>query len=251
MRDYKLDKRNIFISKSDSGGNQRKYSRGSYYYKVNKSGNEGLVEYLVYRLLCNSTLPSNCYASYEYCKINGRLGCRSKSFLSDGEALVSIGTLYKRLGGGEYSDYLAYLGSAGERINSLVNTVRIVGVSRDAFLQYLSVLFQLDMLISNNDRHVYNMSLILSDKGVRLAPIFDNGSSLCTDGNMHPCSCTVSGSFIEQVTCLSYPVKPAFKIDYNGYLKELGIVEGLYGSCREISVLRGSLNEYEYLFGGG
>lgn len=54
MNDYRIDDKYEYISRTVTDGTQRKYKKGAYFYKINKTGNEGYVEYLIYRLLCKS-----------------------------------------------------------------------------------------------------------------------------------------------------------------------------------------------------
>ena len=81
-----------------------------------------------------------------------------------------------------------------------------------------------------------------------MAPVFDNGRSLCTDHSNFTASCTLSGSFEEQVTAFGYSVKTCFSIDYDGLYDELESVEKRYGAGIEIITLRNRLKEYEDIF---
>ena len=251
MRNYKLNEKYRIYSKSVSKGTQVKYRKDEYYYKVNKNGNEGFTEYLVSRLLVNSTLNPLTYTRYEYCKINDVLGCRSKSFMSDSEEFVSISRIYqKQTGYNNLSDYLYTFENAQERLNYILQLVSGVGFSKEIYRVYLNILVQLDLLICNTDRHTNNYGLIYngSTNTFRLPPIFDNGLSLGTDGDMNPCSCTISGSFLEQVTTFSYPVVPMFKLNYSAIKGDLARIRDLYGDKKEIEFLKRQLEEYDYLF---
>ena len=113
MRSYRLSDKYKIATMGYSDGEQNKYYRNGYYYKINKHGNEGYVDYLVSLFLSCTSLGEEEYVKYEYCKINDKLGCRSKSFLKEGEDFISASTLYKRLyGGGDLSDFLASLQEA-------------------------------------------------------------------------------------------------------------------------------------------
>lgn len=78
MNGYRIDNKYEYISRTVTDGTQRKYKKGEFFYKINKNGNEGYVEYLVYRLLCKSTIPKDMLVRYEYCRINDRLGPKAK-----------------------------------------------------------------------------------------------------------------------------------------------------------------------------
>ena len=73
MRKYILDKKYRIYSKSITKGTQEKYLRNNYYYKVNKLGNEGLVEYLVSEILKCSNLPNNEFGALAYIQGNLRI----------------------------------------------------------------------------------------------------------------------------------------------------------------------------------
>lgn len=252
MNEYNLDEKYRFYSRSVTKGTQKKYKKDDFYYKLNKLGNEGFTEYLVSRLLKHSTLPDYAFVDYEYCKINGSLGCRSKSFLSTpNEEFISINSLYYRLTGKDnLSDYLAFLGNAKDRLNYILSIVEAFGFSKKMYYEYLNILVQLDLLIRNNDRHVHNYGLIYNSviNRFRIPPIFDNGLSLNTDNSNNTTSCTISGSFIDQVTTFSFPIEPCFKLDYAKISKDFKRIENLYGQHKEIDFLRNNLAEYENIF---
>ena len=52
------------------------------------------------------------------------------------------------------------------------------GISRIDFMEFWSRAFVLDTLISNTDRHAENWAIIVSPSGDRMAPFYDNGSSM-------------------------------------------------------------------------
>lgn len=52
------------------------------------------------------------------------------------------------------------------------------GIEKDCFLDFWARAFALDCLISNTDRHAENWAVILSQGTSRMAPLYDNGSSL-------------------------------------------------------------------------
>ena len=52
------------------------------------------------------------------------------------------------------------------------------GISRTDFMEFWSRAFALDTLISNTDRHAENWAITVSRSGNRMAPFYDNGSSM-------------------------------------------------------------------------
>lgn len=252
MYAYKLGNKDIFNAITTTKGTQPKYFKDNYYYKQNKNGNEGFVEYLVSRLLTYSTLNPSEYVIYEYCKINGKLGCRSYDFLKPKEIFMTFNTIHRQVHGtlSSANSIWASGRDAKSRLYYILNTVDVFNEYHLDFRSYLNKLVQLDLLISNVDRHTHNFGIIVNAETgeMRLAPIFDNGLSLKTDGNSSVAACTFSGSFIEQVTAFSFPVEPMFKLDFVGIEQELKNIEALYGKHNEISVLRDNIDKYGSMF---
>lgn len=249
MKEYLLDDRYIACAKTVSKGSSLKYYRDGYYYKVNSVGNEGFCEYLVSRVLSYSSIPNNLFVYYNYCRINGLLGCRSKSFLDRDEDFITMEKVYQNLGGSRLADQLMYLPNASERLDFILGLVgRYVNVKH--YRNYLGTLLQLDLLILNTDRHTSNYGIIFnaSTGKCRIPPIFDNGMSLDTNRTGCKVSCTISGSFEDQVVTFGYPVKPYFTIDYKGLYEDLYRIQKTYGYHREIDILKSRLEQYSYLF---
>ena len=249
MEYYFVSDKYYFQVTSTTKGSQVKYLRDGYFYKLNKHGNEGFTEYLVYTVLRHSTLPPELVLPYEYCYVNKRLGCRSRNFLSSGECFYTMKHLFSTLTGrSDLTETLALLQDALERLEYILDIVENLGFSRKDYKNYLKILMQLDLLTENCDRHVHNYGLIFKNGNFRLPPIFDNGLSLRTNHDEHPVSCTLSGSFMEQVTVFGFPVEPAFLINYDTLLQEIDGLEVKYGVMSEISVLKKNLQEYEEIF---
>lgn len=252
MKNYTLDEKYRYFSRTISKGTQLKYKKGEYYYKINKFGNEGFTEYLVSRLLKNSTLKDYYFVDYEYCMVNNKLGCRSKNFLvTQSEEFISMNSLYSRLTGRtDLADYLLSLNTPLDRLNFLLDIVEKYGFSRKFYYDYMNMLMQLDLIIQNTDRHVHNYGLVYNKviNRFRVPPIFDNGLSLDTDRSGNKTSCTISGSFVEQVVAFGYPIKPCFQIDYSKVKSDLNRIEKTYGKKYEVSILIANLEEYKSLF---
>ncbi len=130
MDEYLIDKKYRAFSKTTTKGTQEKYKKDNYFFKINQVGNEGFVEYLCSKILRFSSLEPNTYVKYEYCKINGSLGCRSLDFLmSANEEFVTAGSLYNRLTGQDnLADYIMYLGSAKERLDFILKLAAEYGI---------------------------------------------------------------------------------------------------------------------------
>lgn len=200
MKNYVVEEEYRFSSTSTSDGTQEKYCKNNYFYKLNKAGNEGFTEFLISEVLKRSNCHSEDFVSYEYCKINSSLGCRSYSFLPDGLEFVTMNKLYSTLTGDpDLGVKLLTLGDAKERLDFILSIVREFGISAEDFKRYLERILQLDLLILNTDRHVHNYGVLYnpSDNQFGIAPIFDNGRSLDTDHSGKIASKTLSGSFTD------------------------------------------------------
>lgn len=172
--------RNEYIVMLDgtSEGTQIKYKKGKYWYKKDRNGREGLVEYLVSGLLSFSDLEPFEYVSYERGTINGCPGCRSENFLKEGEELVTFYRLYYNEFGKDLSKVVGSMETMEERIEYVTAFLwQSCGVD---VTDYLKKIFTLDMLILNEDRHLNNMAVLFHDDRFTAAPIFDNGVSLLT-----------------------------------------------------------------------
>ncbi len=161
-----------------SEGTQIKYKKGVYWYKQDRNGEEGLVEYLVSRLLSFSDLPKDSYVVYEQGEINQRPGCRSKNFLKSNEEFITFYRLYYNDTGKDLSVICNQFDTMEERISYVIRYFsQSCGVDVTAYLRNI---FTLDWLVLNEDRHFNNLGLIFGETGFRCAPIFDNGVSLLT-----------------------------------------------------------------------
>lgn len=176
MREYTLDTKALVMVQGSSKGTQPKYYDDGYWYKANSEGYEGLAEYLVSLVLKCSNIKD--YVVYEPCKINGKSGCRSKTFLSKRESFISFERLHEVYEGGHLLDRVRVIPEPAERIQFVKQFVMdTVGIDCS---EYLSQVLSLDMLTLNIDRHFNNLGVIIdNESGIcRPAPVFDNGAAL-------------------------------------------------------------------------
>lgn len=178
MFKVELDNEYIIHDEGTSEGTQIKYKKDGFWYKLDRDGHEGRVEYLASKLLSFSDLKDYEYIIYEQGLINGKTGCRSADYLKQGENFITLYRLYYNEFGKNLAEVLAGLDSVEDRIKYVVNYVKdSTGLDiRD----YLSKVITLDRIILNEDRHVNNLAIIWTDEGYKTAPIFDNGRSLLT-----------------------------------------------------------------------
>lgn len=150
--------------------------------------------------------------------------------------------IYKNLTGRmDLADKLLSLQNVKERLDFILELASGFGIACHVYREYLNSMMQLDLLIGNVDRHTHNYGIIVNhaDGAMRLPPLFDNGRSLNTD-RANGSACTLSGSFMEQVTVFAYPIRPMFYINIKEMMEELENYEGVY----EYEQLKNRLAEY-------
>ena len=182
------------IAETSSKGNQEKWfdRETDKWYKLDQFGYEGLSESIISKLLENSNIEIDTPFSFvryfpERLIVHGheRTGCSSKNFLKEEEALITLNHLLSKILGSPLKDKLTSLPSDKKRIEYIVDaTKEFTGL--DCFGQYLCLLFEIDSLFLNDDRHLNNIA-VLEEKGkYKYCPIFDNGAGLLSDTQMSP-----------------------------------------------------------------
>lgn len=175
----------IDVNKNSSRGNQLKWKIDDTWYKIDYLGYESLAEYDVSTLLGKTNVSNFVKYKLESVVYNkrGRIGCRSKNFLREGECLLTLPRLFNAFAGEDIyaecdrldrteTDCLQYVVAGAEQITGLAN-----------FGQYLTMMLEMDALFLNEDRHFHNIAVIFDRliNQFRLCPIFDNGGSLFSD----------------------------------------------------------------------
>ena len=154
-------------------GSAATYYKLSCYDEVNGIyGHECVNEMLAARLmdvLCISHVP------YRLIHARVRIGGKehetwataSPSFRGQGESKVTLSRFY--------------------RWNHLENEGRMEFCARFGWTEYIQEMMLVDYLIGNRDRHGGNLEVLKAKDGrLRVAPLFDNGTSLCfSTGNAH------------------------------------------------------------------
>lgn len=247
-----LGKEKVVYSKGKSSkGTQLKYRDGKYWYKIDNLGNEGLVEYLTYLVLKNSSLSAKEYVRYEPGVINGKTGCRSVDFSCNGKYnFISLNHAYRRVvGGGLY-----------EKVNSFGTPESRAGFILGFFRKYYKInlegyfrkVFSIGLITLNEDRHFNNLGFLTYNGNVLEAPIFDNGLALLTgnysvnkrlpikDNVSRMSSKPFSGSPDRQYSMFGR----GFTVDYIGLFTDLLNVS----ECFEKDVLVHQLKKYSNIF---
>lgn len=182
------------IAETSSKGNQEKWydQTTDSWYKLDQFGYEALTETVVSALLEQSNLETDTpftFARYhmERLQVHGRerTGCASRNFLRPGQALITVNRLLSSHLGRPLREKLVCLSSDKKRLAYLAEmTAELTDL--ELFPQYLTLLFEVDALFCNDDRHLNNIAVIEQDGKYDYCPIFDNGAGLLSNTQLSP-----------------------------------------------------------------
>lgn len=236
------------VAETSSKGNQEKWLDENRWYKLDQFGYEALSETLTSGLLERSNIETEtpfCFTRYrmERIDVHGRerTGCSSEDFLQPKCAIVTLSHLFKKNLNGSLKDALTKLPSDKRRIEYLAETTAdITGL--DKFPQYLTLLFEIDALFLNDDRHLNNIAVIEKERKYDYCPIFDNGAGLLSNTQILPMD-------IEPKSLISTVRARPFNTTFN---RQIITTRDLYGaqlympklSCKEIMTELEPLLEY-------
>lgn len=167
-----------------SKGNQLKAKDGIYWYKADCMGYEGLAETVVSSLLSRSDILAA--VDYEPMKMEFKshvyTGCRSRSFLMEGESLITVEKLIRLYTGKSAARTMASMADVKERICYLVNVIAEITGMTD-FGKYLTAMLEIDAFFLNEDRHTNNIGVVYhpETRRFRHCPYFDHGLALLAD----------------------------------------------------------------------
>ena len=175
------------IAETSSKGNQEKWLDSGTWYKLDQFGYEALTETFTSRLLEFSNIEKDtpfCFVRYnmERLLVHGRerTGCSSENFLKPGEAIITLSRLFHQHLGGSVSDVLGRLPSDRKRMIYLAEaTAEITGLQD--FPRYLTLLFEIDGLVLNDDRHLNNIAVLSKGDTFDYCPIFDQGAGFLSN----------------------------------------------------------------------
>lgn len=182
------------IAETSSKSNQEKwYDRETdRWYKLDQFGYEALTETVVSLLLERSSIEGDTHFTFvryqmERLQVHGRerTGCSSKNFLQPGQALITVNRLLTSHLGKPLREKLAQLPSDKQRIAYLAAATAEI-TELELFPQYLTLLFEVDALFCNDDRHLNNIAVIEQNGKYDYCPIFDNGAGLLSNVQMSP-----------------------------------------------------------------
>ena len=182
------------IAETSSKGNQEKWhdQASNRWYKLDQFGYEALAETAVSQFLERSNVEIDTPFTFvryqmERLQVHGRerTGCSSKNFLRPGQALITVNRLLSSHLGKPLREKLTGLSSDKRRIAYLAEaTADITGLA--LFPQYLTLLFEIDALFCNDDRHLNNIAVIEQGGQYDYCPIFDNGAGLLSNTQISP-----------------------------------------------------------------
>ena len=212
-----------------SKGNQLKWKSGSFWYKADYTGYEGLAEYLVSSLMEDSTIPKNRFIRYETEEIEYRgrrfLGCRSEDFLPGGRQLITLERLYRNSTGRSFTADIFHITDPEERLRFLaLQTERMTGLA--GFGEYVGMLMTIDALFLNEDRHLHNIAVEMDRTGAYyLCPAFDHGAALLADTTVDYPMTEESDSLYEMIASVR---AKTFSTDF---AEQLEVCERVLGTC--------------------
>lgn len=229
------------ITETSSKGNQEKwYDRESdRWYKLDQFGYEGLAETVISGLLEQSNLETGLPFSFvryrmERLEVHGhqRIGCSSSNFLRSGQSLITVNRLLSNFLGMPLREKLLRLSSHKKRIAYLSEmTAELTGLVR--FPQYLTLLFEVDALFCNDDRHLNNIAVIEEGGQYDYCPVFDNGAGLLSNTQ-------VLRMDIEPAALISSLQTSPFQ---TGFTRQMNAARSLYGP--QLSMPRLTAEEIE------
>ncbi|MBQ7872126.1 MAG: hypothetical protein IJ357_08290 [Oscillospiraceae bacterium] len=183
---------NAKIAETSSKGNQEKWLDHARWYKLDQFGYEALTETVTSMLLERSNIEGDTpfqFARYrmERLHVHGRdrTGCSSENFLKTGQAIVTLSHLFRQHLGHSLKEALKRLTSDKKRIAYLAEeTAALTGLQE--FPEYLTLLFEIDSLVLNDDRHLNNIAVIEQNGRYAYCPIFDQGAGLLSNVQFSP-----------------------------------------------------------------
>lgn len=232
------------IAETSSKGNQEKWfdAETNQWYKLDQFGYEALSETLISILLEKSNIEKDTpftFVRYDPVRVvvhnRERTGCVSDNFLKEGQSVITINHLLSRVLGYSLKDKLLSLTSDKKRIAYLVEATKDCA-GLDYFGEYLTLLFEIDSLFLNDDRHLNNIAVIKYGDKYDYCPIFDNGAGLLSDTRFSPMD-------IDPKALISSLRARPFNMSFT---RQMNTARSLYGKQLSTSILK-SEDIMEYL----
>lgn len=219
------------IALTSSKGNQEKWCDDNIWYKLDQFGYEALAEAVVSDILEKSNIENDTpfkFVRYGIKRVNvhgvDRTACTSKNFLKQGEAIITLSKLLSNNLKISLTEKLSKLTSDKKRIQYITEATGEITGLKD-FDKYLTLLFEIDSLIMNDDRHLNNIAVIEKNGKFDYCPVFDNGAGLLSNTQIYRMD-------IEPKGIMKSIVASPFSMTFN---RELKTVHTLYGEVLKIS----------------
>ena len=218
------------IAETSSKGNQEKWCDGEIWYKADQFGYEALAEVLVSKMLEMSNIEAETPFTFvrykmQKVKIHGieRTACISENFLKKNASIITLNTLLSNNLETPLRNKLKSLKSDKRRLQYLADkTKELTGLCD--FDKYLTLLFEIDSLILNDDRHLNNIAVIEEKGKYSYCPIFDNGAGLLSNMQFYRMD-------IEPKALIKIPVASPFYTTFN---REVKTMHELFGSVLQL-----------------
>lgn len=185
--------------------------------KQDYHGTESLTEWTVYNILANCTnIRAERIVPYYLCTVDGVPGCYSVDFKNDEDEI----TLADILDFQAKDINLIFGNKTPEERFKILKEILQVHTSKD-FDYELKLMFAVDALFLNEDRHTSNISVLQDDNGeFRLSPIFDNGMALMSRLEAYPITIPLTRSIdkVKPVLLSSKFSKHVELYDYEPFL---------------------------------
>ena len=205
---YSWDKDLRIIGSTTSKGAQPKWHHGrrDIYIKQDYHGYESVSEWAVFNILDKcSTVPKDLLVPYYLCYMDDVEACYSANFKVEKEDEFTLKRLIERTRDVGMDDLLRK--STEDGVDVLIDVIKHT-TGKD-FARELKLMFVVDALFLNEDRHLNNISVLQSKDGIiRFSPIFDNGMSLLSRLDTYP----LTRSIVKNVSTVTpYLFEPDFK----------------------------------------
>lgn len=103
----------------------------------------------------------------------------------EGEAILTLADLFRKGVGPRWQKQVARQPNLPDKVRWLARqTTRLTGLSR--FGEYLTLLFDADMLFGNADRHLNNIAVLRRGEAFDHCPLFDFGAGLLSSLRDYP-----------------------------------------------------------------
>ncbi len=179
------------ISETSSKGNQEKWFENNRWYKLDNFGYEALSETVISKLINQTNIKNLGFAavSYNIEKLevhnHQRIACSSENFLKPNQSLITLAKLFRQCIGPDWQTKANKKNSIEGRIEWIIEKTKEL-TKLERFDEYLTLLFELDLLFCNEDRHLNNIAIIKNESSFVYCPFFDFGAGLLSNVRDYP-----------------------------------------------------------------